>query len=196
LSGAPETAVPVVVASPEVPLKVRSGPSTDQPKLAEAPDGTVLQALEPDQTVRSKVGQQGQWLRVRTPDGVTGYSAAWYLRLQAGGAVSFALPVSFGTLAAEGASVEEERKLVHADDLTRIHGIGPKTAAALRAAGIGIYEQLAAFKPNQLAPWLRARHIRGRYVSTWPKQAQLIIAGRWKALAIMQKKLEKHNESS
>ncbi len=39
--------------------------------------------------------------------------------------------------------------------------------------------------------WLRARHIWGRYTSTWPKQAQLIVAGRWKALATLQNKLEK-----
>lgn len=187
---APAATISVVVASPAIPLKVRSGPGTDQQILAEAPDGTSLQALESEETVQHKVGQQGEWLKVQTPDGVTGYSAAWYLHLQAERAMSFGMSVSFGISAVEGEPVEE-RRLVHADDLTRIRGIGPKTAAALQAAGIGIYEQLASFKPRPLLKWLRARGIRGRYASTWPKQARLITEGRLKELATLQKKLAK-----
>jgi predicted flap endonuclease-1-like 5' DNA nuclease len=191
----PAAPLSVVVTSPDVPLKVRGGPGTDQPILAEAPHGTVLQALESEAVVRSKVGQQGQWLKVQTPAGVVGYSAAWYLGLQQGApataAVSFALPMSLDLAQAEEAPMEEERKLVHADDLTRIRGIGPKTAAALAAKGLVIYEQLVSFKPGQLKAWLAAKGIRGRYAATWPKQARLIVEGRWKALATLQKKLTK-----
>ena len=179
----------VQVNSPEVGyLNVRRTPSTSGALVVKAPNGTTLGALEADGVARGKVGQKNQWLWVRAPDGQIGYAAAWYLRLQDEAAVSFALPVSFGISAVEAMPVEEERKLVQTDDLTRIRGIGPKTAVALRAAGIGIYEQLASFKPNPLAAWLKARNIRGRHASTWPKQAQLIVAGRWKALATLQKK--------
>jgi len=186
---APSATISVVVSSSDTPLKVRSGPSTSQPILAEALDGTVLQALEPEETVRRKVGQQGEWLHVQTPSGVTGYSAAWYLNAQGDRDVSFGVGVSFGLPTVEKAPVEEERKLIQADDLTRIKGIGPKTAAALYVAGIGIYEQLASFKPKPLLTWLRTKGIRGRYVASWPKQAQLIAQGKFKRLATLQKKL-------
>ncbi len=62
-------------------LRIRPTPSTDQPAVAEVDHGTMLEALEPETDVRAKVGQQDQWLRVRTPSGVEGYTAAWYLSL-------------------------------------------------------------------------------------------------------------------
>jgi len=176
-------AMSVVVASPETPLKVRGGPGTLYPILAEAPDGSVLKALEPEETVRGKVGQQGQWLQVQTPAGVTGYSAAWYLSLPAAPAVAFALP-------AEEAEPVEERKLAQADDLQQVMGIGPKTEAALQAMGIAVYEQLASLKPKQLKALLEEQGVRARHASTWPKQARLIIKGRWKALESFQQKLK------
>jgi len=185
----PVSTIAVVVSSPDTPLKVRGGPSVSEQILAQAPDGTVLQALEPEDAVRSKVGQQGKWLHVQMPNGVTGYSAAWYLHVQGDRDVSFGPGVSFGLPAVKEAPVEEERKLIQADDLTRIKGIGPKTAAALYTAGIGIYEQLASFKPKPFLTWLRAKGIQGRYASSWPKQAQLIAEGRLRQLATLQKKL-------
>jgi hypothetical protein len=177
-------AISVVVASPEAPLKVRGGPGTLYPILAEAPDATVLQALEPEETVRRKVGQQGEWLQVQAPGGITGYSAAWYLSLRAAPVPSFGLPM-------EQAAPVEERKLVQADDLQYIWGIGPKTATALEAIGIGVYEQLAALEPRKLQALLKEKGIRARYVSTWPKQARLIVEGRWKALESFHQKLSK-----
>jgi predicted flap endonuclease-1-like 5' DNA nuclease len=177
-------AISVVVDSQGVPLKVRSGPGTQYAILVEVPDGTRLQALESEQATQSKVGQQGQWLQVQTSQGVAGYSAAWYMRLQVAPAVAFALPV-------EEAELAEERKLVHADDLKRILGIGPKTEAALQAIGIAIYEQLASLKPKQLEALLKEKGIRAQNVPTWPKQARLLAEGRRKALESFQKKLKK-----
>jgi len=193
---APASTLAVVVSSPDTPLKVRGGPSIDEQILAEAPDGMVLQALEPGDTVRDKVGQQGKWLYVQTPTGVTGYSAAWYLHLQADHDISFGLGVSFSLSAVEEAPVEEERKLIQTDDLTRIKGVGPKTAAALYAAGIGIYEQLARFKSKPFLSWLRAKGIRGQYALSWPRQARLIAKGRLKKLATLQKELAKKRPRS
>ena len=72
--------VRVVVNSPDAPVKVRSGPSSQYPQVAQAKHGTLLTALEPVEAVRRKVGQQDQWLEVRTPEGVSGYTAASYLR--------------------------------------------------------------------------------------------------------------------
>jgi hypothetical protein len=76
------SALKVQAVSPEMGyLNVRPQPSTERPPVAQVADGTVLEALEPGADARAKVGQGGQWLHVRTPTGVTGYVAAWYLRL-------------------------------------------------------------------------------------------------------------------
>jgi len=76
-----EAGVQVEVVSPEVGfLNVRPTPSTAQPPIAQVDDGVVLEALEPEEDVQAKVGQEGRWLRVRTPEGIEGYVAAWYLR--------------------------------------------------------------------------------------------------------------------
>jgi hypothetical protein len=84
--GEPPKPVPagikVDVLSPTVGyVNVRPTPSTEKPPVARADNGAVLEALEPEATVKAKIGQQGQWLRVRTPAGAEGYVAAWYLRL-------------------------------------------------------------------------------------------------------------------
>ena len=72
----------VEVVSPEAGfLNIRPTPSTDLQPITRAEHGAVLDALEPEGIVEAKVGQQGQWLRVRVPGGVEGYTAAWYLRL-------------------------------------------------------------------------------------------------------------------
>jgi hypothetical protein len=74
--------VKVEVASPSVGfLNLRPDPSTDRPPITRVDDGEVLDALEPEAVVQSKVGQTGQWLHVRTPGNVEGYVAAWYVRL-------------------------------------------------------------------------------------------------------------------
>jgi hypothetical protein len=76
----PQT-ISVVVNSPMIPLKVRRGPGIQFDILAQAPHGTQLASLESPDATRAKVGQLGQWLQVQTPEGVTGYCAAWYLKL-------------------------------------------------------------------------------------------------------------------
>jgi flagellar basal body rod protein FlgF len=81
--GAPsaEAGVQVQVASPEAGfLNIRAGASTEYAIVARANDGTILEALGAEADVQAKIGQPGQWLRVRTPDGVEGYTAAWYLK--------------------------------------------------------------------------------------------------------------------
>ncbi len=78
----PEPSVKVEVVSPAVGyLNVRLEPSTDRSPVTQVDDGEVLQALEPQADVQSKVGRQGQWLYIRTPQGVEGYIAAWYTRI-------------------------------------------------------------------------------------------------------------------
>jgi hypothetical protein len=60
-------------------LNIRS--STDTSSMANlvvnVPAGTELLLTEAN--AESKVGVQGQWVRVRTPQGQEGFAAAWYL---------------------------------------------------------------------------------------------------------------------
>jgi uncharacterized protein YkwD len=62
-------------------LNVRDAPSTSGALVMPAKDGTTLDVIEPTNTAKAKIGQPGQWLKVRTPDGKEGFAAAWYLSL-------------------------------------------------------------------------------------------------------------------
>ncbi len=78
------TAVPfqVQVDSPEVGyVNVRNAPSTGGSLVTQVDDGAVLDVLDPVDAARGRIGQQGQWLKIRTTDGKEGFVAAWYLRL-------------------------------------------------------------------------------------------------------------------
>ena len=72
----------VEVLSPEARyLNVRPIPSTELPAIGRVAHGAVLDSLEPNEDTRAKVGEDGQWLHVRTPSGLEGYVAAWYVCL-------------------------------------------------------------------------------------------------------------------
>ena len=74
--------VKLVLLGPQVvALNVRPEPSTARPPLTQVDGGDILEALEPAEEVRAKVGQPGQWLLIRTPAGIEGYVAAWHVRL-------------------------------------------------------------------------------------------------------------------
>jgi hypothetical protein len=62
-------------------LNVRPTPSTRYRPITQVALGSALDALEPKETVLSKVGKEGEWLHIRTPQGVDGYVAAWYVCL-------------------------------------------------------------------------------------------------------------------
>jgi len=114
----------LMVNSPDTPLKVRSGPGVGNAILAQAPDGTVLRTLESADTVQAKVGQQGQWLQVQTPDGVAGYCAAWYVKLADARPVPAPTPtqgpttpvsVSYGSLSVADWEPAQRRAEEHGD---------------------------------------------------------------------------------
>ncbi len=72
-------------------------------------------------------------------------------------------------------AVESEASVVETpDDLTKIKGVGPKTAALLEAAGITTYTQLAAADETQLRQILDDAGSRYRIINPqeWPEQAQ------------------------
>ncbi|MBN2388405.1 MAG: hypothetical protein JXB85_15420, partial [Anaerolineales bacterium] len=68
-----------IPASVTLGLRVRSEPNTGSLTLSVESSGTPLLCLEPEAVVLPKIGIQDQWLRIRTPSGVEGYVAAWYV---------------------------------------------------------------------------------------------------------------------
>lgn len=76
------------------------------------------------------------------------------------------------------------------DDFTKIEGVGPKIADALRKAGITSYSQLGATDANRLRSILEKSGMRVLHdPTTWPKQAQLAAAGKWDELQTLQDEL-------
>ena len=69
------------------------------------------------------------------------------------------------------------------DDLTRIDGVGPKAAAALKAAGINNFSALAEASPEQLKQMLSDAGMRIVNPESWQQQAKFAAAGDWEGLA-------------
>ena len=65
-----------------------------------------------------------------------------------------------------------------ADKLVRIEGIGPKIAAALTAAGVSTFAQLADADVDWLKQTLKTAGLRfAPSLATWPEQARLLTSG-------------------
>ena len=76
------------------------------------------------------------------------------------------------------------------DDLKRIEGIGPKTAALLQEAGVTTFAQLAGTNVQDLEAVLDGAGNWPSDPSTWPEQAALAAAGKWDALVLLQQELK------
>ncbi|WP_433384994.1 helix-hairpin-helix domain-containing protein [Micromonospora sp. KLBMP9576] len=73
-----------------------------------------------------------------------------------------------------------------ADDFRRIQGVGPKMAAALQAAGIRTYRQLAELDEAALRETIRAAGLRGApSLATWPQQAKVLAGAPQEAAAAL-----------
>ncbi|GAB4509806.1 MAG: hypothetical protein OHK0046_05460 [Anaerolineae bacterium] len=73
------------------------------------------------------------------------------------------------------------------DDLTRIEGIGPKMADALRSAGISTFTQLAQADEATLRTAIEAAGMRfSPSLTTWAEQARFAVEGDWDGLAQFQ----------
>lgn len=60
-------------------LRLRAQANTSSATLAFEAPGAALTPLEPEASVNSKLGVNGQWLKVRDANGLEGYVAAWYV---------------------------------------------------------------------------------------------------------------------
>ncbi|MEU9510513.1 helix-hairpin-helix domain-containing protein [Micromonospora sp. NPDC048170] len=73
-----------------------------------------------------------------------------------------------------------------ADDFRRIQGVGPKMAAALQAAGIRTYRQLAELDEAALRETIRAAGLRAApSLATWPQQAKVLAGAGQEAVAAL-----------
>ncbi len=84
------------------------------------------------------------------------------------------------------------------DDLQRLEGVGPTTAAALNSIGVTTYTQLSTYDPVQLEADLTAsgeKLMPGSLLAV-PAQAALAAAGRWNALKYIQNEVLKSGRPS
>lgn len=72
------------------------------------------------------------------------------------------------------------------DDLTRIKGIGPKTANVFQQAGITTFRQLAETDIQKITEILEEANYRLLDPSTWNEQARLAGEEKWEELAQLQ----------
>jgi len=93
--------------------------------------------------------------------------------------------------AAEAETLRAKPRGVTADDLTKIEGIGPKTAGILTARNIKTFTDLADTEVSDLREYLEEGGISYRLVKpdTWPAQAVLAAKGDWAALKVLQDKI-------
>lgn len=71
------------------------------------------------------------------------------------------------------ASAPEPATAAEPDDLTRINGVGPKTAAALAEQGVTRFADLAAWTPDEMAAFDAAHKLKGRSArEAWLAQAR------------------------
>lgn len=64
------------------------------------------------------------------------------------------------------------------DDLQRIEGVGPKMAAALRAAGLDTFDTIADSSTGELQAAVESAGLRfAPSLGTWPQQARLLAIG-------------------
>jgi len=86
-----------------------------------------------------------------------------------------------------GAKISSSFKI---DDLTKIEGIGPKTAEALNEGGIYTYSELAGTNTSDINTMLEEGGLTGRDASSWAEQAALARDGKWAELKDLQDRLD------
>jgi hypothetical protein len=69
------------LASVTAGLRLRPQPSTEIPAIYAEMPGVRLAVIEEKSAALGKIGKQGEWIRVRDPNGHQGYVAAWYVEV-------------------------------------------------------------------------------------------------------------------
>jgi F-type H+-transporting ATPase subunit gamma len=94
----------------------------------------------------------------------------------------------------EDAAAQDDKAA--SDDLTRLEGVGPKVAAALKAAGYDTFAKIAEANETELRVTLERAGIQlAPAAATWPHQAALAARGEWNELKQLQDSLVGGRES-
>jgi murein DD-endopeptidase MepM/ murein hydrolase activator NlpD len=72
---------PPLVTPTDSGLRVREGPGLQSRICDNVNTGDLLEVLEEWSGAVAKLGQSGKWIKIRTPNGIQGWSAALFLRL-------------------------------------------------------------------------------------------------------------------
>ncbi len=96
---------------------------------------------------------------------------------------------------AETSTLSSQTTVVHRsaskpDDLTRIKGIGPKTAHILQQAGISSYQELADTSIQEVKELLEKANYRLLDPTTWIEQARLAADEEWEELDKLQQAMK------
>lgn len=76
------------------------------------------------------------------------------------------------------------------DDLTRIEGIGPKSASILNVAGVTTFSQIASMSEDEIVALIKSNGGRkSKSMATWAEQAKFAANGDWDGLAKLQDEL-------
>ncbi len=116
--------------------------------------------------------------QVQQPARTTEATTARAGRRQSGAAVAEAAPVA--AVAAPAKVKASSKKKGDGDDLTKIEGLGPKSAQALTAAGVTTFAQIAALSAESLEDIVKVKggvRVLDGQTKTWPKQAQFLVDG-------------------
>lgn len=90
----------------------------------------------------------------------------------------------------EQAEVKHEAHESHADDLTKLEGIGPKVAKVLNGAGIHSFADLARAKAEEVQKALDAAGLQMMTPEGWIEQAKLAEKGDTEGLKKLQDELK------
>jgi hypothetical protein len=81
-----------VLASATAGLRLRAAPNLEAPTLTYESAGARLHVIEAEAAAQAKIGVANQWVRVRDPQELEGYVAAWYLEKAASAEPSPPIP--------------------------------------------------------------------------------------------------------
>ncbi|MEU4379832.1 helix-hairpin-helix domain-containing protein [Micromonospora echinofusca] len=164
------TQEPAPVAVTPTPADV-TGPEI-APAAAE-PESTPVVPVEPD-TAPAAAEPATAAAEVDVPATATATAATAPVESEPTPVGAVVVPAPRGEVTAPPAA-DSDSDSAAADDFRRIQGVGPKMAAALQAAGIRTYRQLAELDEAALRETIRAAGLRAApSLATWPQQAKVL----------------------
>lgn len=177
----PADSLSVYVAEDD--LAFRDDPSVGGYLLKRLEGEVELKSLESAETTKSKLGVNGQWLHAQDPEGVQGYTAAWYLSDKKGAPLSGSEAAGSTPTAVTGTTSATSTKPLPVGALSLIptDNVAFRTSTAISPETlirrIPITEKVISLEPpantikkiGVMGEWINVRDETGRdgYVAAW-----------------------------